>query len=181
MYLSFLDCSTNASLVGDGVCNDEVNNADCNYDEGDCCGYYVNTDDCSDCICYHNETCIAGAHPLVANGFCNDDTNNVNCNYDGGDCCQYDVTDEFCSDCKCYHIETCVAGTHPLVADGFCNDKTNNADCDYDGGDCCGSCTQINKCTECTCLVGDDDTCHCKPNFIKYYSHFSNGVKWGFL
>ena len=24
--------------VGDGVCNDETNNAECNYDGGDCCG-----------------------------------------------------------------------------------------------------------------------------------------------
>ena len=32
-----LDCG-NVTLVGNGFCNDETNNADCNYDGGDCCG-----------------------------------------------------------------------------------------------------------------------------------------------
>ena len=36
---SFLvpDCD-NVALVGNGFCNDETNNADCNYDGGECCG-----------------------------------------------------------------------------------------------------------------------------------------------
>ena len=25
-------------MVGDGICNDETNNLECNYDGGDCCG-----------------------------------------------------------------------------------------------------------------------------------------------
>ena len=52
-------------FVGDGVCNDETNIAECNYDGGDCC-----------------------PNPeLVANSVCNYDTNNAECAYDGGDCC----------------------------------------------------------------------------------------------
>ena len=37
--ISFLvpDCD-NVALVGNGFCNDETNNADCNYDGGECCG-----------------------------------------------------------------------------------------------------------------------------------------------
>ena len=122
------------SVVGDGFCNDETNNADCNYDGGDCCGYDVNTARCSDCKCYHNETCIFGTHPLVADGFCNDETNTADCNYDGGDCCGSCVVTDYCLQCEC------IGGanvTNVLIANGFCNDKINNADCNYDGGDCC--------------------------------------------
>ena len=38
-------------FVGDGVCNDETNNPECNYDGGDCCLMNVNTDSCFDCNC----------------------------------------------------------------------------------------------------------------------------------
>ena len=40
--------------VGDGFCNDETNNLECNYDGGDCCGSCVNTEYCAEC------TCLAG-------------------------------------------------------------------------------------------------------------------------
>ena len=101
-------------MYGDGFCNDEVNHADCNYDEGDCCGYDVNTDHCSDCTCFHNKSCIAGNHPLVADGFCNDETNNADCNYDGGDCCGSCINTDYCSQCAC------LGG-----ADGTCHCKPN--------------------------------------------------------
>ena len=51
---SFLAC-TLLDIVGDGYCNDESNNLECNYDGRDCCGDCVNTDYCTECIC-HNET-----------------------------------------------------------------------------------------------------------------------------
>ena len=38
-------------LVDNGYCNDETNNADCNYDGGDCCLSSPYTDHCSDCAC----------------------------------------------------------------------------------------------------------------------------------
>ena len=47
----FLDCSANVTLIGDGFCNDETNNADCNYDGGDCCVKPKGTD-------FVNETAI---------------------------------------------------------------------------------------------------------------------------
>ena len=103
-------------MVGNGFCNDETNNADCNYDGGDCCVVNANTNSCSECVCHILETCAAGYHPSVGNGFCNDDTNIAECNYDGGDCCP--------------NLDT--------VGDGICNDETNNLECNYDGGDCCG-------------------------------------------
>ena len=49
---SFLhsDCS-NPEVLGNGYCNDETNNADCNYDGGDCCLSSPITDLCSECAC----------------------------------------------------------------------------------------------------------------------------------
>ena len=38
--------------VGDGVCNDELNNAHCYYDGLDCCRYPVNKTLCSNCACH---------------------------------------------------------------------------------------------------------------------------------
>ena len=132
------NCAAGFTLaeVGDGFCNDETNNADCNYDDGDCCLYNVNTNHCSDCECYHNETCLAGTHPLVGDGFCNDETNNADCNYDGGDCCGSCVLNNQCTECACLGGADII---NPLIGNGFCNDQFNNADCYYDGGDCCKS------------------------------------------
>ena len=81
-------------LIANGFCNDETNTADCNYDGGDCC-VNINTDDCSNCTCYHRENCLLGFTPsVVGDGFCHDETNNEDCNFDGGDCC--DVTGMYC-------------------------------------------------------------------------------------
>ena len=64
------------ALVGDGFCNDETNNAACNYDGGDCCSYEISKDYCSECNCYLKETCVLGILPKsVGDGFCNDETN----------------------------------------------------------------------------------------------------------
>ena len=43
------------TLLGDGLCDDESNNAECNFDGGDCCGDCINTDHCSECHC-HDES-----------------------------------------------------------------------------------------------------------------------------
>ena len=87
--------------VGDGSCNDDTNIVECGYDGGDCCLSNVNTDHCSECTCYHQETCAAGFIPSsVGDGFCNDETNIVECNYDGGDCC-VNVNTDLCSNCLC--------------------------------------------------------------------------------
>ena len=75
------------SLVKNGFCNDETNNAACNYDGGDCC-ININDSFCSECTCFFQENCLAGLTPsFVGDGSCNDETNNAACNYDGGDCC----------------------------------------------------------------------------------------------
>ena len=110
----FSDC-LNAALVGDGFCHDQNNNAECNFDGGDCC-LNVNTSQCLECTCHHTENCATGFIPsIVGDGICDDETNNGICNYDGGDCCI----------------------NQNVVANGFCNDETNHLGCNYDGGDCC--------------------------------------------
>ena len=152
MLATFLDCSAYGTLIGDGFCNDETNNADCNYDGGDCC-VNVNTDHCIECICYYEDNCVLGYTPtVVGDGFCNDETNNANCNYDGGDCC-VNVNADHCTECKCYLNENCAFGFIPgVVGDGFCNDETNNFYCHYDFGDCCGYNVNNDLCSNCTCL-----------------------------
>ena len=44
-------------LVGDGYCNDETNNPNCNFDGGDCCGPCLNKEFCSDCLCHLGNLC----------------------------------------------------------------------------------------------------------------------------
>ena len=59
-FLFFIskDC-TNGRLIGNGICNDETNNAECNFDGGDCCGECINTDHCVECVCH------AGSAPTL--------------------------------------------------------------------------------------------------------------------
>ena len=94
----------NDPLIGDGYCQDEINNERCNYDGGDCCGPCINERYCTNCLCLKNDTQIKFPNPIIGDGACNSEMNNVKCNYDFGDCCS-----EF-----------------NLVGDGFCNDETNN-------------------------------------------------------
>ena len=39
------------SWIGDGFCDDQANNIECNFDGDDCCGDNVQTDYCSVCQC----------------------------------------------------------------------------------------------------------------------------------
>ena len=89
------------SSVGDGICHDEYNNADCKYDGGDCCLTDKNTAYCMECNCFQKETCSVWVHPLVQDGICNDETNIPECDFDGYDCCNNTVNLDLCSDCTC--------------------------------------------------------------------------------
>ena len=51
-YFKDLNCDAPTDLVGNGLCNDEANNVQCNYDGGDCCLACVNTEDCTECVCH---------------------------------------------------------------------------------------------------------------------------------
>ena len=43
--------ATNPEYKGDGYCDDDLNNENCEYDGGDCCLENVNTEFCTDCEC----------------------------------------------------------------------------------------------------------------------------------
>ena len=51
-YNGFINIELSIPLIGDGICQDETNNAECNYDGFDCCGTNVNTDHCLECSCH---------------------------------------------------------------------------------------------------------------------------------
>ena len=87
-------------LIGNGNCDDATNNANCNFEGGDCCGPNVDTNYCEDCICYEDLSCN-GPLELIGNGQCNDETNNAGCNFDGGDCCGSCADTQQCVDCQC--------------------------------------------------------------------------------
>ena len=44
--------SDNPQWIGDGYCDDENNNDDCNFDGGDCCLDEIIADYCTECVCY---------------------------------------------------------------------------------------------------------------------------------
>ena len=88
--------------MGDGFCNDEANNRDCNFDGGDCCGSCINKDFCVNCSCIGDIIGNGIPNAVVGDGICNDETNNVDCNYDNGDCCLSLVSTNQCSECHCY-------------------------------------------------------------------------------
>jgi hypothetical protein len=46
-----LNCNGPLELIGNGHCNDQTNNAECNFDGGDCCGSCANMEQCSECWC----------------------------------------------------------------------------------------------------------------------------------
>ena len=45
------ECSSAPESRGDRNCDDENNNANCEYDGGDCCGENVDTSWCTQCLC----------------------------------------------------------------------------------------------------------------------------------
>ena len=101
--------------MGDGYCDDILNNQDCEYDRGDCCECT-----CVDGLIYtcgsnglrcEDPTCLdpnllaefpdCGGNLLrVDDGACNAYNNNEECGYDGGDCCL----------CTCIKNEKCGFG-----------------------------------------------------------------------
>ena len=97
-----VDMGIRNALVGDGFCHDLTNNAECNFDGGDCCGSCVNTKYCIHCNCSGEHTGDAKNNAFLGNGFCQDEYNHADCNYDGFDCCaNLYLYKEYCSECLC--------------------------------------------------------------------------------
>ena len=39
-------------FIGDGICDDSLNQKVCDYDNGDCCYHAIDKSNCFDCFCY---------------------------------------------------------------------------------------------------------------------------------
>ena len=87
--------------IGEGSCEDDLNNQGCLFDGGDCCGSNVDTTYCLKCICIEDLNCTAPLD-LIGNGVCNDETNSAECGFDGGDCCEACINTDNCSECLCH-------------------------------------------------------------------------------
>ena len=113
------DCCPNIDLIGDGLCNSEVDIITCNYDGGDCCLTEQINDGFCDPVNYNRMGKFDGddcycEYKLIENGICDLVNNKAMCNYDGGDCCDMSK-----------------------IGDGLCYSLNNNPKCSNDGGDCC--------------------------------------------
>ena len=56
IFFSKIVSTTTCDRQGDGYCDDRENNADCDFDGGDCCLNPVNNQFCSECWCYADHT-----------------------------------------------------------------------------------------------------------------------------
>merc|ERR1712159_7453 len=169
------------SYKGDGNCDDNNNNAGCEYDGGDCCaksvqGGKVQTKYCKQCKCIDPDNQgpagpKCGLPDYKGDGNCDDENNNKGCAYDGGDCCPKTVAGsvvktKYCKKCKCIDPDNQgPAGPKCGVPDykgaGNCDDENNNKGCAYDGGDCCpksveGGEVKTKYCKQCKCIDPDN-------------------------
>ena len=159
--------------IGDGLCEDENNVPECDYDGGDCCGI-VDKKHCKECKCkdpsfggtVDKQPCFNSK--LRGDGNCDDENNNPECDFDGGDCCT-DTRHLQCHDCICKdqnHSNFGVFGVKRIImktentkdcpksfwiGDGHCDDENNIPECNFDGGDCCID-TEQKHCQKCECI-----------------------------
>ena len=89
--------------IGDGFCDDEYNNQQCNWDGGDCCQDDDPLEECRDpnspnysgsstpsTTTKAPNTCniLPGEEDWIGDNICDDQYNNKQCNWDAGDCCK---------------------------------------------------------------------------------------------
>ena len=175
---SFLDygCTGDTSLIGDMVCDDELNTPECAYDWDDCCNPDSDlTNFCTDCECKAKDdfNFQAPVDPQVcdveADWTCEADKNVEACNYDHGDCCGPVVycPNPPCSPChftgfplKSLQELGCNAKeTHRNEMEDYqyCNADMNNKECMFDEGQCCFPIVWLRSADECPGF----DSCFC--------------------
>ena len=124
------ECKESDGLPGyadDEYCDDENNNAACEFDGGACCMEPVKKNYCKDCKCLSkpkpkptekpkpgpkpkpkptekpkpppSEGC--GQPGYATDDYCDDENNNAGCDFDGGACCKEPVKKNYCKECKC--------------------------------------------------------------------------------
>ena len=69
-FSPFLGCDADVTLIGNGFCNDETNNAECNYDGGDCC-VNIRGQFCSECNCLVGGKITSPGYPQQYDNFLN--------------------------------------------------------------------------------------------------------------
>ena len=116
--------------LGDGFCDDDLNNEECNWDNGDCDSALATT------VTSSFSSCNPPIHILtlwIGDGFCDTELNNLDCGNDGGDC-----NDGMASTIQPITTmqtpPTTEAPEH--LGDGVCHVELNYAMCDWDDGDC---------------------------------------------
>ena len=133
--LTFPGCSGYTPYFQDGYCDSGLNNADCEWDGGDCCEctclegleHECGNDgigfDCRDpdapsaCDSSGNSTECEGNASTFQDGACDDDLNNADCEWDGGDCCV----------CTCREFD----GSMECGSNGYdCRDPLAPTECD---------------------------------------------------
>jgi len=92
--------------ANDNHCDDNNNNAGCNWDGGACCSNNgpVSTNYCTECKCLDpNAAGVCGSPGYANDNHCDDNNNNAGCNWDGGACCSNNgpVLTNYCTECKC--------------------------------------------------------------------------------
>ena len=190
MYLENPDiCASNTDcphlkdhpeMFGDGYCDRELNNPECNYDDGDCCSstrldWRKNCGNVCQCLDPNDSSrCkIDQFEDLVGNGVCDSELQNLECGFDFDDCCKYHA--KYAGDGKCqsdmnnaecgYDGGDCC--DKEKLGNGYCDMKMNNVVCNYDGGDCCSSSRPDwwkNCGNDCQCLDPNDSP---KPQSCK--------------
>lgn len=91
--------------VGDGVCNDNCNTAEFQYDDYDCCSIFIWSEQCIDCSCHlsgvRHPDFLCSAH-RAGNFRCEDACNFYHYDYDGLDCCSEIINSDYCDICTCH-------------------------------------------------------------------------------
>ena len=161
IYICFTEtCDVLPRNLGDGFCDDEANNEECEFDKGDCCLLDAKSKDyCDECICKERkepETCEISPR-ILGDSVCDDEANNEACEFDKGDCCLSDTeSKKYCEECMCKERkeqETCEVSPR-ILGDGVCDDRANIEACEFDKGDCCLlDIKSKNFCKECLCKV----------------------------
>ncbi len=125
---------------GDGICDSVTNNAECNWDGGDCprpdTTTKTTTNPGGDGFDY--SSCIWWPGVYFGDGICDSNTNTAECNWDGGDCPRPDTTTKASTKAGGgdFDYSDCIWWPGPYFGDGICDTNANTAECNWDGGDC---------------------------------------------
>ena len=84
-----------SALLGNGVCDDVCNIADCAFDHGDCDTANTDNTDATDGPIHHDDECAVGC-PLtwIGDGICDGACQVEACQFDGSDCDESDHAED---------------------------------------------------------------------------------------